>query len=375
MTTDTESRPMEPCSRDIERIVAAAARAPSGDNCQPWRFGWDGRTLEVLHDAARAEHPLDAGWIGSDLSLGCVLESVEIAADAVGFVAKATVHTADPRRACWATVRFQPGSSGRARLLRALERRTTDRRLYRTGSIDHPVFARVRAASSDPRCRVHVIAPPTGALLEFFVAIDAFVLHTPSVYEGTARWLRITQREVEQTRDGVSWRTLGFDLPELRALRFMRAPTARAVARALGGTAVTALWLRRQLASSTAVVLLTTRASTSDRVVAVGRAAMTAWLELTEADHGVQPLSLQSALILAEATGTLPPDTAPAFPPLLRRGRQLLAQQLGLADDELPVWMFRVGPSSSLPEHRRTLRLRLDQILTTSASPGDEQQR
>ena len=273
-----------PSLRKVERIVAAAIQAPSGDNCQPWRFDWDGRTLTVLHDAQRAEHPLDAGRVGSELALGCVLESVEIAADAEGLQAEASLHLAEPRSPAWATIRFEPGASGRARLLRALGRRTTDRRLYRPGSLEHPVFERLRAISHTPEHRVHVLAPPTDELLEFLVAMDAFVLRTPSVYEGAARWLRITQREVEETRDGVSWRNLGLDLPELRALRWMRAPSARALALALGGTRATAFWLRRQLASSTALLLFTSRRPQGEGVVEVGRMAMTAWLELTEVD-------------------------------------------------------------------------------------------
>ena len=112
-----------PSLRKVERIVAAAIQAPSGDNCQPWRFDWDGRTLTVLHDAQRAEHPLDAGRVGSELALGCVLESVEIAADAEGLQAEASLHLAEPRSPAWATIRFEPGASGRARLLRALGRR------------------------------------------------------------------------------------------------------------------------------------------------------------------------------------------------------------------------------------------------------------
>ncbi len=375
MMTNSRSTSAGPSLRIIERIVAAAAQAPSGDNSQPWRFHWDGRTLRVLHDAVRAEHPLDGGRIGSDLSLGCVLESLEIAADAMGFVAQTTLQLARPRDPCWATARLRPGSSGRADLFPTIERRTTDRRLYRNASIDHPVFDRVRATSRDARCRVHVLPPPTGELLEFITAMDAFVLRTSSVYESTSRWLRTTQREVEETRDGVSWRNLGLDLPEFRALRWMRSPKARAVALALGGTKATALWLRRQLASSAAIVLFTTRASTDDRVVSVGRAAMATWLELTAADHGVQPLSLQSALILSEAMDALPPDTPSDFRPMLRRGRRLLARRLDLADDELPVWMLRTGPSSSLPEHCRTLRRRVDEVLTVSTPTGDEQQR
>ena len=51
----------------VSALVHAAALAPSGDNCQPWRFHWDGRRLRVSFLAERAESFYDvqntASWI------------------------------------------------------------------------------------------------------------------------------------------------------------------------------------------------------------------------------------------------------------------------------------------------------------------------
>lgn len=359
-----------PSLRQMRRIVTAAVRAPSADNCQPWRFHWDG-TLSILHDAERAHHSLDLGWHDSDLALGCVLESLQVAAAAEGLRIEERLHLEVPVEPRWATVRFHPGDTTDDSLLRALERRYVDRRLYRGGSAAHPVFDRVRAeVARFPACGVHVLGrlpeELPKELIDFCVHADAFFWRTESVYRDTMRWLRVTQREVEETRDGASWRVLGVDLPELKMMQALRSPLARRVLGRIGGRAAMGLWTRRQLASSAVLVLFTVRAPRRENLVAVGRAAMAAWLRLTEADHGVQPHSLWSLLLLKAATGTLPPDTDPSFGPLLAEGREIVARAFGLDRDELPVWMLRTGISSFLPEHCRTLRRPLDEVFTVA---------
>ena len=64
----------------IYRIVEAAMQAPSGDNCQPWRFEWNGHELCVSHNEEKARHAFNRANHASYISLGCVLESISIAA-------------------------------------------------------------------------------------------------------------------------------------------------------------------------------------------------------------------------------------------------------------------------------------------------------
>lgn len=357
-----------PTLRQLRRIVTAAMRAPSVDNCQPWRFHWDG-ALSILLDAERARHSMDLGWHGSDISLGCVLESLQVAAAAEGLGVEETLHLDTPAEPRWATVRFHAGGTGDDSLLRALERRAVDRRPYRGGSAKHPVFDRVRAeVARFPACDVHVIGRFPQELMNFCACGDAFFWRTESVYLDTMRWLRMTQREVEETRDGAAWRALGVDLPELKMMQAMRAPLARRVLCRLGVPAAAGVWTRRQIASSAALLLFTVRAPRRESLVAVGHAALAAWFRLTEADYAVQPHSFWSMLLLKAATGTLPSDTDPAYGPLLAEGREIVARAFGLDRDELPVWLLRTGISSFLPEHCRTLRRPLDELFTVA--PG-----
>jgi sulfur-carrier protein adenylyltransferase/sulfurtransferase len=69
-----------PDAAALRAIVAAALSAPSGDNCQPWRFAWDGEVLAIAHDAGRGVHPINRANLASLLALGCAVEAAALAA-------------------------------------------------------------------------------------------------------------------------------------------------------------------------------------------------------------------------------------------------------------------------------------------------------
>ncbi|HTD53152.1 MAG TPA: ThiF family adenylyltransferase, partial [Thermoanaerobaculia bacterium] len=116
-------RAPEPSQAQIRRIVEAASRAPSGENCQPWKFHWDGEILSVLHDFSRSIHNLDCRYHASYLALGCLLESISLASSAEGWKVRFELDLPDDREAGapleargsraseWARVAFEPTSS------------------------------------------------------------------------------------------------------------------------------------------------------------------------------------------------------------------------------------------------------------------------
>lgn len=345
----------------IERIVGAASRAPSAENCQPWTFRWDGEGLAIDHDADRARKGHDRTHHDSLLALGCLLEALEIAADGEGFTVHAQLSVAQPEARTWARVRLLPGHSGRAVLAEALARRCTDRRPFRGGSVDHPVFAEILAESgSAAGLRVGV---PSDALLGFFREAEGFVWSHEPTWRDVMRWLRITRREVEETRDGASWQTLGVDLPQLRSLRLVRHPRARSILARTGAPRFLAGWLERQMRSAAGLVLVTVREPGREALVDAGRRMMRAWLLLTRADHGVQPHSQQSYFLHEAAVGSLADDVGPGWRERYARGLELVRSEFALDPGELPVMLLRTGHADSLPAHRRTLRKPVHEVL------------
>ena len=73
------------------RLLAAAVRAPSGDNCQPWSFLFEGPYLvTVWADLKRAKSLFDYEQSATALSIGVVVENMRVQAASEGFVVHVT---------------------------------------------------------------------------------------------------------------------------------------------------------------------------------------------------------------------------------------------------------------------------------------------
>lgn len=71
--------------RVIEQILELARWAPSGDNTQPWRFEIMGDEHVVVHGFDTRGHCIyDLDGHASQLALGCLLETIDLAASAHG---------------------------------------------------------------------------------------------------------------------------------------------------------------------------------------------------------------------------------------------------------------------------------------------------
>ncbi|MCK6507341.1 hypothetical protein L6R53_28885 [Myxococcota bacterium] len=346
----------------LRRVVQAASRAPTAENCQPFRFRWQDGALHLLHDADRARKGQDRRHHDSLLALGALLVGFEIAAAVEGLAVQPALALDDPAAPCWGSLRFHPDPSpALADLAPVLARRCTDRRLFRGGRL--PEAALRALAAPGGAAGISTLAAPSPALLRFLWRAERLVWSHEPTWQDVMRWLRVTQAEVERSRDGASWRTMGVDLPELPLLGRLRQPGARAPLARLGGGMAASAWLLRQVRSSAGLVLLTVKQPGRAALVDAGRLMMRAWLCLTEADHGVQPHSQPSFFVHEAAVGNLPPDLDPRFSALYAEGLALWRRELGLGPAELPVMMLRAGWSDSLPEGRRTLRLGVEEVL------------
>jgi len=348
----------------LRRIVSAAIRAPSAENCQPFTFRWNGQALLVRHDPERARHRLNLQNHLSLLGLGTLLESLALAASTEGLRLEDSLGLDDLRTAVWATARFQKGS-GADRLAQALAVRQTDRRLYLGGSLQAPVFAELRReVERFPECGLYVSPRPEGELLAFCLEAESFLWRDPAVYRDVMRWIRFSKEELQRTGDGFAWRSLGPPLPSIPGVRLVRDERVRHTLYRTHLYRASALWLRAQLASSAGLICITTRSPSPRALVAAGRLGLAVWLHLNLAGYGVQPLSLQSTPIHSLAIDPLlSADFPPGLSDFYARGQGLLRRAFGFSSPELPVWLFRTGRAFQHPFSPGTPRLPVERVL------------
>lgn len=349
----------------LQRIVAAAIRAPSGDNCQPWLYRRKGNLLEIYHNEERAQHSLNRNGHASLLTLGCVLESLKIAATVENLKAywKLPVKFAQST-SVWATVSFSPQELARDPLYDAIDTRCTDRRNYQGGTIQDPLFAPLMEdAKRYLPCRVILRQTYPQELLHYIALTETFIFRHQEPHRDFMRWVRFTKEEIEKTKDGMPTQSLGMNFIESRFFWLCKNWSIQKTLNRIGFLPVLVRRTKAQLSSSACLYCLTVPSTDPLNLVTAGQLAMRVWLSLNQAGYGVHPYTLGSLsqFDLAAGSASGMPDF---WPKLFSDGRNLFRESFALGNEEIPVWLFRTGRSPQLPPEGRTLRLPAENFLS-----------
>jgi nitroreductase len=130
-------------ARWVARMLAAAARAPSVHNTQPWRFNVTEHAIELYADPARKIHN-DAIGRQMLISCGAALFGLRLAVRELGRVPSVTLLPDPARPALLARVALGPEAPAtdlERRMLAALPHRHTHRGAFDPGPLPHGLLA------------------------------------------------------------------------------------------------------------------------------------------------------------------------------------------------------------------------------------------
>ena len=115
----------------VTKIVEDGVRAPSGENCQPWRFTWNGSRLSIFNVPEADTSLYNTLQRGSYMAHGALLENISLSAKRYGYEARSTLFPFGENEARHvADVIFTPSSSEISPRYSAIVRRCTNRKDY-----------------------------------------------------------------------------------------------------------------------------------------------------------------------------------------------------------------------------------------------------
>jgi nitroreductase len=342
----------------FEALIEAAGLAPSPDNMQGWRFGRRPDAIEAYLEPSRLL-PTDVGAMFGWVGLGAAVENMVIAAARRGFAAR--VEYGSAQNAPPAVVRLAPGGADDPLNGRIAER-VTDRGPFEPSPIDPSSIARLTEAVRARDAGVHWVTEPRG--LERLAGMDArstyIRLEHGPLRDELFGVLRFTREEVERTRYGLDFASLGVPSPLVSLASRLRHSSANALASRLGFGRVVARLLASRLRAAGAVCLITARREGAAGYVEAGRAMERLWLTATAMGLAVQPHGvLPQYLTKLE----LEPQTfLPRHAAVLRGHREPFYALFPGARTERPAIVLRVGRPAG-PPPRRSVRLAADQLI------------
>ena len=354
-------------AEQVRSLVHFATLAPSGGNCQPWRFSWDGRRLRLAHDAERSRSFLDFDGLASWLAFGAAVENVALVAAGMGLEVAVDL-APDPRHpAVVCDLRFvarRGAAPARTEVLAAaIPERVTNRKLSARATL--PADARgalLRAAADVPGAALQLVEDPDrlAELGEVLGRGDRLRFLSRTMHGEMMAELRWTPDEVCRTRDGLDVATLELTGADLAGLRVMSSWAAMDLVGRLGGGRALEKPARKAIAAASAVGLVSVPGRTRAAYFAGGRAMQRVWLQATALGLAFQPMApltyLFARLELGQGEGLSPTEAA-----VLRELRGRFAAVLPDATGPGEPMLFRLALAP--PPAARALRRHAAEVL------------
>ncbi|NIP84125.1 MAG: hypothetical protein GTO03_00605, partial [Planctomycetales bacterium] len=275
-------------SQVLESLIAAAVQAPSGDNCQPWRFAVDEDQGQIVVsvDPARDPSPMNAGQRMARIAVGAAIENIVRTAEANQTTAD--VYHSSPHAV---VVQLRGLPQQPLAVPAAVTARHTNRRPYEGRPVAPPIVQAL--ASQTPACplvKTHWLVQPERIkqLAEIIAAADTILFNAACMRNGFLENVRFDVPPNHPVDQGLSLAALELKRPDALALRLM----AHLPNRLLQWVQVGRAFAKptRQLVHSAAGLCLGVAADHRPQTdFAVGRAMQRAWLALTEHQMAVQP--------------------------------------------------------------------------------------
>jgi len=284
--------------QQVRALVTYATLAPSGGNCQPWRFSWDGKRLRLLHDVVRSRSFLDYRDLASWLAFGAATENIALVAAGMGFEVAVDL-APDPRDdAAVCDLRFAPrraaASAETVALAAAIAHRVTNRKLSPRAPLSADARAALLCVAADvPDAALHLVDDPErlAELGELLGRGDRLRFVSRTMHREMMDEIRWTADDVRRTRDGLDVTTLELTATDLAGLRVMSSWPAMELVGRLGGGRALEKPARKAIASASAVGLVSVHGRTREAYFAGGRAMQRVWLQATALGLAFQPMA------------------------------------------------------------------------------------
>lgn len=304
---------------DYLYILEQAGKAPSGHNTQPWRFAVSNGQITLSPDFRATLPVVDPDNRELYISLGCALENLCLAAGTRGYrthITQTDQHGITIALEAATDVAQNP-------LTDAITHRRTNRATYDGRRVPEDTLHTILDSTANAHgIRVQAFAIDSReaqTLAQYVMAGNDAQLNAPAFKAELLSWIRFNAKHVQTTHNGISYAALG--APSLPA--FVSRPIVRSMLNPQKQNRTDT----RNIASSSHLVLLTSRDNSVPAWIATGRTLQHLLLRLTEAG-------------IAHAYLNQPCEVAALRHPL---------QNETFVDGAYPQILLRIGYGKTLP--------------------------
>ncbi|HZQ32398.1 MAG TPA: hypothetical protein VFB19_11755, partial [Mycobacterium sp.] len=336
-----------------ESIAAAAIRAPSGGNVQPWRVDVSDDAVTV---ALAPEHSatMDVAFRASAVAVGAALFNARVAAAAHGVLGQATVSEGSDVPLCAVLTLGSDRPTDLAQLYQPMLDRETNRHRGSGAPLDPRTADELTAAAAAHRGRLALLEDPEQirACARILGAADRIRYLTPKLHAEMMKELRWPGDPSPDT--GIDVRSLELNPGHWALADILRRSDVMAELSAWSGGGALGADTQARITSSSALAVVIVRGRALADYVRGGSAMEAVWVMAQQKGVAVQPIS--PVFLYAHDDAELA-ELSPSYVDELGALQREFIDLVGMDADESPVLVLRLfdGPNPSVRSRRRPL--------------------
>lgn len=343
----------------IEKIIAAGVQAPSGENCQPWRFEVDKSGVIYIYVIPERDTSLYSwGQRASYFAHGALLENMRIAAETSGYSTQVDLFPEPKNALCVACVRLErvPIPVLSDSLAACIPKRATNRRPYALSPLPLDAEKRLLGESKSyvPAAITLIKDKQTIHSLALAASVNERILfENKKLHDFFYDHITWTTEEDERKRLGFYIKTFELPPPAEHMFRLCKNYT---YARALGMVGLPRFIARQNAslyASCAAIGIITIPTLKPEEFLHAGMLFQHVWLRAVKEQLSVQPLAGMIYLALRVFSNEAS-DFSSTHQKLILDSYAVIRRSIGNEHAYIPM-MFRIGESN--PPSARALRL------------------
>ena len=328
----------------IRTIIAAGIKAPSGENCQPWRFQVGENRIDLFNVPERDTSLYNYKQRASLVAHGACMENMLITAPKHGCRAEPSYFPTPDNEQHVAGVNISRGETLDDPLFAAISERTINRKPYRGGELSPKAADNIHQAAINngiPGSSLRLLQGDDKIAVADIVALnDRLVFENPYLHGFLFEHIRWNPEEAERTRDGLDIRTLELAPPDRILFPLLKNFGLVKFIRMFGATKIIAANARKLMLSASAAGMITIESTSAESWLNAGRMLERVWLEATRQGLAFHLMTGITLLIQRVRDGVIEGIDSDNIS-LIKQADALLA---GVSGTELPVaLLFRIG--------------------------------
>lgn len=342
------------------KLLEAAVRAPSGDNCQPWRFEVADGVIRIFNRPERDTSLYNYRQRASLVAHGALIENLSIAASAEGYSVSVKTFPDPENPEHIATAGLVETAPVDEPLYQAVLNRTINRRRYKGGVLSEKQRSGLMDAAKNVNGARLVFlesSPDMKALAHIIGCNDRLVFENQHLHRFLFDHMRWNEQEARESGDGLDVRTLELAFPDRLGMRLFQNYPLVTFLNKIGISRIIGAKATQMACSASALGAIVIPAAESFDYLNAGRLMERIWLEATRQGLSFHLMTGMTFLMQSVAEGAslgLSESQAAFLERLLREAEDIC----GLNGERIALF-FRVGHSK--PPTVRSMRVSLDE--------------